>query len=218
MQAVRPMHPKFDPLGMQFEAAPVRRARYFSGMLLGESLEVGFQLLTASERAALLRNGGADLAVARPAVKVLVHIGCLHPRYRSLHPYLPVKGLPIETNRCPRIGLELPSFPAFGVGKEAEAALIRAFHQHHADAGLPPQCRSGQSRSVGIVRLAPLRLLEPQAEELEWITVLPIVHISMVAWTVGARCCHAQTDAAVAVASTSSLNTSPPALADNEIP
>jgi hypothetical protein len=53
---------------------------------------------------------------------------------------------------------------------------------------------------------------------LEWINVLPIVHISMVAWTVGDHCCHAQTDAAVAVASTSSLNTSPPALADNEIP
>src|ERR1700677_4897488 len=130
MQPDGPKHPKLYPLCMHFEPAPVRRARHSSRMLLGEFHEVGFQFFTASERAALLRNGGADLTVARPAVKVLIRISCRQLRYRSLHPHLPPEGLPVETNRCLGIGLELRPFPAFRIGKEAEAALIRAFHQY----------------------------------------------------------------------------------------
>src|SRR5271154_2629525 len=184
MQAVRPMYPKLDSLCMHAEAAPVGWARHFSGMFLGKSPEVGFQLFTACERPALLRDGGADLAVARPAVEIRVHIRLLHLRYRSLHPYLPPKGLPVETKRRLGIGLELRPFPAFGVSKETKAALVRAFHQHHADAGPAGQARGGQGGSVGVVGLAPLRLLKPQTEEFKGITILlrvGVVHISMVA-------------------------------------
>src|ERR1700733_10000821 len=153
-------------------------------MLLGESPEAGFQLFTACQRPALLRDSSADLAVARPAVEVSVHVGRLHLRYRPLHPYLPLKGLPVETKRRLGIGLELRPFPAFGIGEETEAALVRAFHQHHADAGPTRQGRGGQGGSVGVVGLAPLRLLKPQTEEFKGITILlrvGVVHISMVA-------------------------------------
>src|ERR1700679_689344 len=103
MQPVRPMHPKLDPLCLHAEPAPVRRPRHFSRMLLGKSLEACFQFLTACERPALLRDGGADLTVARPAVEVCVHIGRFHLRYPPLHSYLPAKGFPVEAKGCPGI-------------------------------------------------------------------------------------------------------------------
>ena len=78
----------------------------------------------------------------------------------------------METNRRLGISLGFPPFPAFRVGKETEAALIRAFHQRHADAGLARQGRSGQGGSVGVIEFGSLRLLEPQAEKSEGITIL----------------------------------------------
>ena len=82
MKAVFPVDPKLDLLGVDAEAAPVGGPRHFSRMLLGELPEAAFQLLPASQRPALLGNGGTDLAVARPAVEVGVYVGRLQLRYR----------------------------------------------------------------------------------------------------------------------------------------
>src|ERR1700744_5877737 len=70
------------------EATPVGRPWYLSRMFRGEFLEAGFQFVAADKRAALLRNGCANLAVAGSAVEVRVYVGRRHRGHRARHAYL----------------------------------------------------------------------------------------------------------------------------------
>ena len=64
---------------------------------------------------------------------------------------------------------ELGAFAAFGVGEEAEATLVDALDQHHADAG-SAVCGCGCERSgIGVVGLARLGFFKPEPAGGDWV-------------------------------------------------
>ena len=66
--------PEFDAFGMQAVAAPVQGARDFAGLFFREFANALFEQFAASEDAALVGDGSADLAGPRTATEVLVDI------------------------------------------------------------------------------------------------------------------------------------------------
>jgi hypothetical protein len=103
VQAVLSIQPEFDLLRVDAVALPIGRTGYFSWMFVSELADLGFQVLTTAERAALLGDSCTHLAQARAAAKVRVYVGGLEFVDRALYPYLAAECFPVETKRCPGI-------------------------------------------------------------------------------------------------------------------
>lgn len=161
VEAVRAVHPELDALGREAVAAPVGRAGNLSGVLQVEEADLLFKQRPGGEDAALLRDGGADLAAARAGVEVGVCFLVTERRDGALDADLAAQSFPVEAEGGLGILGELGAFAALGVGEKAEAALVDALDQYHADRGDAVEGRGGERGGVGVVGLGLLSFLKP---------------------------------------------------------
>jgi hypothetical protein len=162
MQPVCAVHPKLDVLGGNAEALPVGWAGDLVGVLHFELAHLFFESTAAGEGAALPGDGGADLAAPGAAVEVGVYIVGGKLGDLAFDAQLPSQRFPVEAECGFGVVGELGAFAALGVGEEAEATLVDALDQHHADAG-SAVCRCcRESGGIGVVGLAGFGLFEPE--------------------------------------------------------
>ena len=133
-------------------------------MLLAEYPDSLFQVFSACENTALIGDRRADLAGPRPAMEIPVYVPFAERRHSPFHSYLPPQSFPVEAQGRPRVIGEFQAFPAFRVGKEAEAVRAYALCQHHAHAWRAIPGGRGESGRIGIVGFAFLSLLQPGIE------------------------------------------------------
>jgi len=160
VQAVGAVDPEFDLLGMEMVAAPVGWGGNFAGVVGGEGLGCCFQCFAGLERAALVGDGGADLALAAAAVEVGIDVGGAELGDAAFDADLAAEGFPVEAEGGAGVFGELAAFLAFGVGEEAEAMAAGGLDEDHADAGC-----CGGAGGVGVVGLALPGFFEPGVEE-----------------------------------------------------
>src|SRR5512143_2072063 len=165
MEAVLASLPELDAGRRQHEAPPVRRTR--NRLSLVEPLDARgllLQLPAASQRTALARRLGADLAPPRPRGKVLFRFAPARARDGSLDPHLAVERSPVKGEGGAGVPFELAPLAARVVRKEHEAAGVNLFEQDDARRRRSVRRRRDEVHGFRMLRLRRACLGEPAVE------------------------------------------------------
>src|SRR5918994_4507746 len=147
-------------------APPIGGARHLADRVLrGVERDCLLEREAALERARLLACPSTDAAVTRTARKIRIRLGLAYLGNRAARPHLPTQALPMEDQRRLGVRRKLSALGRFGVGVEDETALVRALEEHHAHIRQPVGICGRERHGSRAVRLRPLGLGRPGAED-----------------------------------------------------
>ena len=123
MQPVRSILPELHSLRLEGIASPKRWTRYLIRMLSAELFHPLLQISSCRQDPALFRNRRTDLASARSAVEVCIHLCVGQEGDRAFQADLATKAFPVKAHRGMHVVCELLSLFAAFIGEKAEALL-----------------------------------------------------------------------------------------------
>src|SRR5690554_4989336 len=145
-----PSLPEFDSLRNHPVTAPETGQGNFAGAELAFHLRhFLFQQAPGSNRLALLRYPGANLAAPWPGGEVFQGFRLADLFHRPLNTYLTVQADPGKQQRCLGVLLQFQRLAAAVVGVEHEAPVIEVFQQHGTQVRHLVGTGGGQRHALG---------------------------------------------------------------------
>src|SRR5690554_4285033 len=165
VQPAWPPLPEFNPLGNHPVTTPETGQGDFAGAELAFHLRhFLFQQAPGSNRLALLRYPGANLAAPWPGGEVFQGFRLADLFHRPLNTYLTVQADPGKQQRCLGVLLQFQCLAAAVIGVEHKAPVIEVFQQHGAQVRHLVGTGGGQRHSVGLKNTCGAGIFKPGLE------------------------------------------------------